>query len=33
MGPVKAVFFTKRRVAPRTLGKKPGYEGGVRPVV
>ena len=33
MGPVKPGFFTKRRVAPPTLGKKPGYEGGVDPVV
>ena len=33
MGPVKPGFFTKRGVAPRTLGKKPGYQGGVRPVV
>ena len=33
MGPVKPGFFTKRGVAPRTLGKKPGYEGGGRPLV
>ena len=33
MGPVKPGFFTKRGVAPRRFGKKPGYESGVRPVV